>query len=115
MDLAAGTKGADGKPLVLLPHTADEQAFDDAHNGTPCPVGSDCGARHTAWPASAVVNPATGQALVFYQKENTEPGGVVRQQWLLHRHLAKPRGTCGASPLRPELADPTVMFPDGEP
>jgi Domain of unknown function (DUF4185) len=66
--------GADGKPLQLIPHTADEQAFDDAHNGSPCPAGSDCGARHTAWPATPLADPSRG-AIVFYSKEDTEPTG----------------------------------------
>lgn len=66
--------GADGKPLQLIPHTPDEQAFDDAHNGSPCPAGSDCGARHTAWPATPLPDPDRG-AIVFYSREETEPTG----------------------------------------
>jgi hypothetical protein len=67
--------GSDGAPLQLIPHTADEQAFDDAHNGSPCPAGSDCGARHTAWPGPAVVAPDGTSALVFYSREDTESTG----------------------------------------
>lgn len=96
---------ADGKPLALLPHTADEQAFDDAPNGTPCPGGSDCGARHTAWPASAVVNPATGQALIFYQKENTEPGGSFVSNGFSIATWPSPEAPAVRPSLRPELAD----------
>ena len=67
--------GSDGKPRQLIPHTADEQAFDDAHNGNPCPAGSDCGARHTAWPGPAVVD-AGGSAYIFYSREDTMPTGA---------------------------------------
>jgi len=66
--------GADGKPAQLIPHTAAEQAFDDAHNGNPCPAGTDCGARQTAWP-EAVVPDAERGALAFYFKENTTQAG----------------------------------------
>jgi hypothetical protein len=65
-----------GKPLQLLPHTRDEQAFDDAHNGTPCPAQTGCGARHTPWPMGVVlVDPASGAAWVPYTMMVTEPGG----------------------------------------
>lgn len=108
--------GVDGKPLPLLPHTAAEQAFNDAHNGTPCPAGSHCGARHTAWPGTAVVvNPHT--VLIFYQKMETEPAGAYAftsvgssiATW------STPAAAAVRPPLRPELAEPTVLFPPGEP
>jgi hypothetical protein len=54
-----------GKPLQAIPNTADEQAFNVAHSGNPCPAGSSCGVRHTPWPAGAfVVDPETGAAWV---------------------------------------------------
>jgi hypothetical protein len=66
-----------GKPIQALPHTRDEQAFDDAHNGNPCPAGTGCGERHTPWPAGAfVTDPQSGQAWVFYSLEYTEPTGA---------------------------------------
>jgi hypothetical protein len=109
--------GADGKPRALLPHTAAEQAFDDAHNGTPCPAARGCGARHTVWPQAFVVDPSTGGALVFYSLVDTEPTGAYAF------HAAGTSIATWASPdvpavrpaLRPELPDPTVMFPQGEP
>jgi hypothetical protein len=67
--------GSDNDPVQLLPNTADEQTFDDAHNGNPCPAGSECGARHVAWGAAPVFDPASGQAFIFYQAEQTEPTG----------------------------------------
>lgn len=106
--------GADGKPLAVLPHTADEQAFDDAHNGSPCPAGSDCGARHTAWPASAAVDPTTGRAWVFYQKENTQADSFQSNGFSIAT-WASPDVQAVRPSLRPELPDPTVLFPDGEP
>jgi hypothetical protein len=109
--------GADGKPRALLPHTPDEQAFDDAHNGTPCPAGTDCGARHTVWPGAFVVDPASGSALVFYTKEEIRPTGTY------DFHAAGTSIATWASPaepavrpaVRPELPDPTVLFPLPEP
>ena len=111
--------GADGKPRALLPHTPDEQAFDDAHNGDPCPAGGDCGARHTAWPGSAVVDPSTGGALVFYSEEDTEPSGAFSF------HSTGSSIATWASPddaaVRPTLrspdagGDPTLLFLRDEP
>jgi hypothetical protein len=106
--------GSDGKPLALLPHTTAEQAFDDAHNGDPCPAGSDCGARQTAWPASAAVDPGSGSAWVFYQKENTDSNGFSSNGFSLAT-WATPDAPATRPALRPELPDPTVMFPAGEP
>src|SRR5262245_15262307 len=63
--------GADGKPLALLPHTAAEQAYNDAHNGATCPARADCGARRTVWPAAVVADPARSRVLVFYTTVET--------------------------------------------
>jgi hypothetical protein len=108
--------GADGKPLALLPHTADEQAFNDAHNGDPCAAGDHCGARHTAWPASFVVDPSTGSALIFYSKEETEPTGPYsfRGAGTSIATWAAPDGPAVRPVVRPDLADPTVLFPEEE-
>jgi hypothetical protein len=104
--------GADGKPLALLPHTAEEQAFDDAHNGDSCPAGSSCGARHTAWPASAVALP-TGGALVLYQEEDTSGNSFSSHGFSIAR-WATPDAPAERPALAPGTADPTVLFPDGE-
>lgn len=107
--------GADGKPLALLPHTAAEQAFDDAHDGDPCPAGSDCGARHTPWPAAFVVDPSSGQGLVFYQDEQTGPTlpsfvsvGTSIATW------SSP-DTPAVRPVVSGLADETMLFTTDEP
>jgi hypothetical protein len=109
--------GTDGKPRALLPHTQDEQAFDDAHNGTPCPAGKDCGARHTAWPGAFVVDPASGRALIFYSKVETQPTGA----YAFHgagssiATWASPSEPAMRPAVRPDLTDPTVLFPLPEP
>jgi hypothetical protein len=65
--------GPDRKPLQLLRHSVRERSFNDAHNGSPCPAGSNCGARHTPWPAALALDPVSGHAFVFYTNEETEP------------------------------------------
>jgi hypothetical protein len=109
--------GADGKPLALLPHTAAEQSFDDAHNGDPCPAGSDCGARHTAWPGAFVVDPRSGSALVFYTKEETEPSGpfAFHGAGASIATWASPAQPAQRPSVRPDLPDLTVLFPVDEP
>jgi hypothetical protein len=110
--------GGDGKPLQLIPHTPDEQAFDDAHNGTPCPAGTDCGARHTAWAGPVVVDPNRG-ALVFYSKEHTEPSGAFAFTGAGASIAVWP--SADASAVRtvvanaPDATDPTRLFTVDEP
>jgi hypothetical protein len=110
--------GADGKPLALIPHTADEQAFDDAHNGDPCSAGSHCGARHTAWPAAVVADPARG-ALVFYSKEETEPTGSYSFKGVGSSIAVWPSPDAPAQRVAvangPDPADPTELFSADEP
>src|SRR5262249_8120705 len=109
--------GADQKPLQLLPHTADEQTFDDAHNGNPCLAGSDCGARHTVWPGAVAVDPAGGGAFIFDSKEETRPTssfdfhatGTSIATW------SSPDAPAVRPIVRPELPDGTVLFPIDEP
>ncbi len=105
--------GADGQPQQLLPHTAAEQAFDDAHNGSPCPAQSDCGARDTPWPAALVADPQTGGALVFYSKELTQPTGAYSfsSEGGSIATWDDPEGPAVRPAVRPDLPDPTVMFP----
>lgn len=109
--------GADGAPLQLLPHTPRERAFNDAHNGDPCPAREHCGARHTPWPGAFVVDYARGRALVFYWNEETEPTGP----WAF-----KATGTSiaiwpspGAAAIRPAPGDrdaePAALFGADEP
>jgi hypothetical protein len=109
--------GADGKPRQLIPHTPQEQAFDDAHNGSPCPAMQDCGARHTAWPAAWVVDPADGTALVFYTEEHTEPTGsyaFTETGASIARWSSVDQPTVRPS-VQPTAPDPTVLFGPDEP
>ena len=109
--------GADAKPLALLPHTATEQAFNDAHNGDPCPTGTGCGERHTAWPGVVVVDPRLSGALVFYEKEETSPTGAFsfRSVGTSIAIWPSPDAPALRPELRPDLPDPTVLFPEDEP
>src|SRR5205823_5548300 len=63
----------DGKPLALVPATAAQQRFNDAHNGDPCAAKIQCGDRETPWPGAFVVDPDSGTALIFFEDEDTEP------------------------------------------
>ncbi len=78
---ATGSKGgftltdptdASGAPKYLLPPTAAEQAFIDAHAGDDCEV-EPCRARYAAWPGRAV-ELDDGEAVVFYELIYAEPG-----------------------------------------
>jgi len=62
-----------GAPTMILPETAAEQAFNAAHNSNNCQQ-QPCGARWALWPASVVVDPVSGQALVFYSLVYALPG-----------------------------------------
>lgn len=62
-----------GAPTMILPETAAEQAFNSAHNSNNCQA-QPCGARWALWPMSITVNPATNQALIFYQLVSAQPG-----------------------------------------
>ncbi len=48
-----------GAPLYLLPPTADQAAFIEAHQGNSCQQ-TPCGARFAAWPASSPLRPRWG-------------------------------------------------------
>ncbi len=61
-----------GAPTMILPLTATELAFNETHNGPNCE--QPCGARWALWPMSITVNPATNQALIFYQVVSAQPG-----------------------------------------
>jgi hypothetical protein len=62
-----------GAPTMILPETPTEQAFNATHNGTNCQQ-QPCGARWALWPASVVVDSATGHALAFYGLVYSLPG-----------------------------------------
>jgi hypothetical protein len=121
-DASAGLSGwvhaldAQGKPIQALPHTPDEQAFDDAHNGNPCPAGNGCGERHTPWPQGGfVVDPGSGSAWVFYNPMETEPTGAFAFTSLGTSLAIWPAPSAPA--MRPAVtagAGPNLLFgPDG--
>jgi hypothetical protein len=62
-----------GMPAMILPETAAEQAFNQAHNVNNCQA-QPCGARWALWPSSIVVNPSDGSALIFYMVVYALPG-----------------------------------------
>jgi hypothetical protein len=62
-----------GAPTMILQNTAAEAAFNAAHNANNCQA-SPCGARWALWPATMVVDPASGNALVFYSLVYALPG-----------------------------------------
>jgi hypothetical protein len=62
-----------GAPTMILPETAAEQAFNQAHNVNNCQA-QPCGARWALWPASMVVNPGDNSALIFYMVVSAQPG-----------------------------------------
>jgi hypothetical protein len=64
---------AAGAPAMLLTYTAAELAFNNAHQGNPCPQ-QPCGARWALWPGAVVEDTARSRALVFYQLVMAQPG-----------------------------------------
>jgi hypothetical protein len=62
-----------GLPAMILPETAAEMSFNQAHNVNNC-TAQPCGARWALWPSSVVVNPSDGSALIFYMVVYALPG-----------------------------------------
>lgn len=62
-----------GAPAMILPETAAEQVFNQAHNVSNCKA-QPCGARWALWPMSIVTDPGTNRALIFYQVVSALPG-----------------------------------------
>jgi len=62
-----------GAPTMILPLTADEQAFNLAHSGNPCQQ-QPCGARWALWPGPIVFDPVANRALIFYSLVSALPG-----------------------------------------
>jgi hypothetical protein len=105
-----------GAPVMLLPETPAEQAFNAAHNGSNCQ--QPCGARWALWPASVVVNSESNQALVFYSLVSAQPGdfnfqsvgySVASWQGLTYR----PQRPTINPPVVP--AHPDLLFNQNEP
>jgi hypothetical protein len=105
-----------GAPEMLLPETPAEQAFNAAHNGNNCE--QPCGARWALWPASVVVDPATGRALVFYGLVHAQPGDFNFQG--IGSSVATWQ-TLQQQPQRPTInppvvaAHPDLLFNENEP
>jgi hypothetical protein len=93
-----------GAPAMILPETAAEQAFNNAHNGSNCQA-QPCGARWALWPMSITVDPATSQALIFYQVVSAQPGDFNFQG--VGESVATWQ-SLSAVPVRPSLNPPIV-------
>ena len=93
-----------GVPAMILPETAAELAFNQAHNGNNCQT-QPCGARWALWPSSIVVNPSDGSALVFYMVVYALPGSYNFQGYGTSVALWQNFQT---QPQRPVLNPPIV-------
>ncbi|HOX42506.1 MAG TPA: DUF4185 domain-containing protein [Myxococcota bacterium] len=104
-----------GAPVECFPRTAQEAAFNLAHQGDPCQT-EPCGARYAVWPGAVVDDPERARALAFYHLIYAEPGDFNFSR--VGSSLAVwPDGQ--AAPERPELAPgaehPTQLFPLSDP
>jgi hypothetical protein len=104
-----------GAPTMILPLTATELAFNEAHNGDNCL--QPCGARWALWPASIVVDPGTNQALIFYQLISAQPGdfnfkGVGSSVATWQSLTSQPQRPVLNPPIVP--AHPDLMFTSQE-
>ncbi|MGB6725719.1 MAG: DUF4185 domain-containing protein [Terracidiphilus sp.] len=106
-----------GAPTMILPETAAEQAFNAAHDSNNCQA-QPCGARWALWPMSVTVDPATDQALIFYQVVSALPGDFNFQG--IGESVATWQNLT-AVPVRPTLNPPIVsshpdlLFGENEP
>jgi hypothetical protein len=105
-----------GAPVMLLPETPAEQAFNAAHNGNNCQ--QPCGARWALWPASVVVDSEGNRALVFYSLVSAQPGNFNFQSvgysvvtW--HSLTDQPQRPTINPPVVP--AHPDLLFSQNEP
>jgi hypothetical protein len=65
-----------GAPTMILPETSAEQTFNAAHNSNNCQE-QPCGARWALWPASILVDPTSGHALIFYMLVYALPAASI--------------------------------------
>jgi hypothetical protein len=106
-----------GAPTMILPLTAQEQAFNLAHSGNPCQQ-QPCGARFALWPGPIVVDPATNHALIFYSLVSALPGAFNFQS--LGNSVATWQDFAG-QPQRPAInpivvaGHPDLLFSQDEP
>lgn len=106
-----------GAPSMILPETAAEYAFNQAHNGNPCQV-QPCGARWALWPASMVVDTTNDQALVFYMLVSGLPGnfnlrGVGNSVAIWQNFSQQAQRPSFNPPVVPD--HPDLMFAGNEP
>jgi hypothetical protein len=116
MDASDGLSGFEqdedglGAPREVLPRTADEAAFNDAHAGDDC-AEEPCGARYAVWPMDMVVDEARDRALLFYTEISGEPGdgnfygvGIGLAEWtVLEDGPTRPV-------VDPQAEHPTLLF-----
>ncbi|MGB6687269.1 MAG: DUF4185 domain-containing protein [Terracidiphilus sp.] len=108
---------AAGAPAMILPETAAEQAFNQAHNSNNCQA-QPCGARWALWPMSIVVDPVANRALIFYQVVSALPGafnfqGIGESVATWQSLSAEPQRPVFNPPLVP--GHPDLMFNENEP
>jgi len=108
---------AAGAPTMILPETPAEQAFNAAHNTNNCQA-APCGARWALWPASIAVDPASGNALVFYGLVYSLPGsfnfqGLGSSVATWQSFTALPQRPTISPPVVP--AHPDLLFGQNEP
>jgi hypothetical protein len=106
-----------GAPTMILPLTAAEQAFNQAHNGNDCQE-QPCGARWALWPSSIVVNPANNRALIFYMLVSAKPGnfnfqGVGDSVAVWQQFQQQPQRPTLNPPIVPD--HPDLLFTQNEP
>ena len=106
-----------GAPTMILPETAEEQAFNQAHNGNNCQA-QPCGARWALWPGAIVVNPADNSALIFYDVVSAKPGafnfqGVGASVALWQNFQQQPQRPNLNPPIVPD--HPDLIFTQNEP
>lgn len=106
-----------GAPTMILPETAAEKDFNQAHNVNNCQA-QPCGARWALWPGVIVVNPADNSALIFYMVVSAQPGafnfqgiGTSVATWQNFRQ--QPQRPALNPPIVPD--HPDLMFTENEP
>ena len=66
-------RDAKGLPMLLLPFTDAEKAFNATHAEKNCKE-APCGVRWALWPGAIVADPIHNRMLLFYEKLYIEPG-----------------------------------------
>jgi hypothetical protein len=106
-----------GAPIMILPETPAEQAFNQAHNVNNCQA-QPCGARWALWPGVIVVNPADNSALIFYMVVSAKPGafnfqGIGNSVAIWQNFQQQPQRPTLNPPIVPD--HPDLIFTENEP